>query len=223
MPLKSTDIDLMTKLNSPGKRLRHLRAIARRTRTYIQDSYNLPEITLRTWENETKRLTSEGAERCIEIFRQEGVIVSIDWLLDGIGLSPLPVSTLNERTRFLDKNINERDEEVCMLRDADIFKKTYKNAFVLVVSNNEMRPQYKPGDYVGGRILKGKMLEKAINRDCIVFLKDGSQYFRRLIKNPKGGFNLTCVNPDYGTAEPVIYQVKVEAAAPIIWHRWKID
>ena len=211
------------KLDSPAKRLKHLRNLARRTRTYIEDNYNLPEITLRTWENESKRLTKEGAERCIEIYRQEGVIVTVDWLLEGIGMSPVTVGTLHERSEIFDTDINENDEELCMLRDADVFKKTYKNAFVLVVSNNEMRPYYKPGDYVGGRWFKGQSIEKAINKDCIISLKDGTHYFRRLIKSPTGTYNLTCLNPEEDTAEPVMYNVEIESAAPIIWHRWKIE
>jgi hypothetical protein len=52
-------------------------------------------------------------------------------------------------------------------------------------------------------------------------LKNGERFFRRLIKNIAGGYNLTCLNPSGVTSEPVIYGVDIEGAAPIIWYRRK--
>ena len=74
---------------------------------------------------------------------------------------------------------------------------------------------------MGGKIKKGEDIALAVNKDCIVHLENGERFFRRLVKNSKGNFNLTCLNPNESTTEPVLYNVDIVEAAPIIWHRWK--
>jgi hypothetical protein len=64
-------------------------------------------------------------------------------------------------------------------------------------------------------------VDTAVNKDCIIHLKNGGRFFRRLIKNHTNGYNLTCLNPNETTSEPVLYNVEIDGVAPIIWHRWK--
>ncbi|EKD71855.1 MAG: hypothetical protein ACD_46C00083G0005 [uncultured bacterium] len=211
-------------LSRPGNRLRHLRALLHVSRAFLEDTYGIPEVTLKSWENGTAKLTSVGAKRCVAVYRAEGLIVSENWILSGTGLDPIAAVTLNQYfSEPIKKNISAENDEICMIQDANVFKKSYPNAVVLIVSGDEMRPFYKPGDYIGGKMRYAKDIKNAINKDCIIHLKDGSHFFRRLIKNNDGGFNLTCLNPNENTLEPVMFNVKIEGAAPIIWHRWKDD
>lgn len=215
-------IDEIEKLNTKNKRLKYIRSLLRVSRAYLQEKYSLPEVTLKSWENGTTALTKSGVERCVEIYRNEGIIVSEDWILGGIGLDPkMTVSVSHYFSTPINKNLPLEDDEFAMLRDANVFKENHSNAIVMIVSNDDMRPFYKPGDYIGGKIRQGKCFDFAINKDCIIHLKNGEKFFRRLIQNSAGKYNLTCLNPNENTSEPVLYDVEIESAAPVIWHRWK--
>jgi hypothetical protein len=212
------------KLSTSASRLRYLRALIGMSRAHLQEKHGIPEVTLKSWESGTVKLTTAAIKRCVDVYRTEGLIVSEDWILDGTGLDPTQALNVSKYFAKPSKDaVSYEDDETCMMRDADLFKKSYSNAVVLIVSNDEMRPFYKPGDYVGGKLLAKKEIAKAVNKDCIVYLKDGSHYFRRLIKNIQGGYNLTCLNPNEVTAEPVLYNVEIDRLAPVIWHRWKDD
>lgn len=211
-------------LSKPGERLKYVRSLLRLSRSYLQEKYGLPEVTLKSWENDTTKLTQAGAQRCVEVYRSEGLIVSKDWIMQGIGLDPKQTVTVSHY--FATPTIKElptEDDEVAMMRDGNAFKESYPNAVVMIVSNDDMRPFYWPGDYIGGKMRYGDAIETAVNKDCIIYLKNGERFFRRLIKNSAGGYNLTCLNPNEATAEPVLYNVEIDSVAPVIWRRWKDD
>ncbi|HLB42515.1 MAG TPA: hypothetical protein VJN02_06655 [Gammaproteobacteria bacterium] len=210
------------KLNTPGKRLKHIRLLLRVSRSYLQEKYGLPEVTLKSWENCTTKLTLAGAERCVKIYRGENLIVSEDWIMDGIGLDPKATLTVSHYFAIpTNKKLPVKDDEVAMVRDANVFKSNYSNAVIMIVSNDDMRPFYSPGDYIGGKMRYGGDIEAAVNKDCIIYLKNEERFFRRLIKSSSGDYNLTCLNPNETTAEPVLYRVEIDGVAPVIWHRWK--
>jgi phage repressor protein C with HTH and peptisase S24 domain len=208
-----------------SKRLKYIRSsLLRVTRIFLQEKYALPEVTLKSWENGTTKLTLSGVKRCIEIFRQEGVLVSPEWILEGVGFEPKMINTIN--TYFSipvgqPQSLPTEDDELFMMKEANHFKEIHSNAVIMIVSNDDMRPAYLPGSYVGGKLRTGSEIDSSINKDCIIFLKNGGQFFRRLIKNSIGQYNLVCLNPHETTAEPVLYNVDIESVAPIIWHRWK--
>lgn len=209
-------------LTTPGERLKYVRALLRVSRAYLQEKYGLPEVTLKSWENCTTKLTQSGAERCVEVYRAESLIVSKDWIMEGIGLDPKETVTVSHYFATpTNKELPVKDDEISMIRDADAFKFNNHNAVVMIVSNDDMRPFYWPGDYIGGKMRYGNDIESAVNKDCIVHLKNGECFFKRLIKNNAVEYNLTCLNPNESTSEPVLYNVQIDGVAPIIWHRWK--
>jgi hypothetical protein len=210
--------------NTKGERLKYIRSLIRQTRAYFQEKYGLPEVTLKSWENGTTNLTQTGAKRCVEIYLNEGVIVSEDWIMEGVGLDPaMSVKVSHYFATPTDKELSGEDDEICMFRDANVFKESHPNIVIMIVSNDDMRPFYKPGDYVGGKMRFGEAVDTVVNKDCVVYLKNGERFFRRLIKSHTSGYNLTCLNPNETTIEPVLYNVEIEGAAPVIWHRRKDD
>jgi hypothetical protein len=209
-------------LNTPGQRLKYIRSLLRVSRAYLQERYGLPEVTLKSWENGTTKLTKTGASRCVEAYREEGLIVGEDWILEGVGLDPTMTMTVGHYFAIpTNKELPVEDDEIAMVRDANIFKESHANAVIMLVSSDEMRPFYRPGDYIGGKMRYGEEIEMAVNKDCIVYLKNGERFFRRFIKNSAGDYNLTCLNPTEVTTEPVLYNVDIASLAPVIWHRWK--
>lgn len=214
---------LKNRLETPGARLKYLRAILHLTRAYIEKQYKLPEITLKSWENGTIKLSKNGVKRCVNVYRSEGLIVDEGWIAEGKGLDPtirLSVghyfSTPSDATLPI-----EEDDEVAMMRDANVFRSHYPNAVVLIVSNDEMSPYYVPGDYVGGRMRSVNELDSVVDRDCIIYLKDGAQYFRRVFRDNFGRYNLACLNPAGTTSEPVLFNAEIESVAPVCWIRKK--
>ena len=233
-------------LNTPGERLKHLRQMARLTRSYLEKTHHLPAVTLKSWENGTARLTPKGIDRCMEIYRQEGIVCSKEWILGGIGLNPsfsvdLGKYFIQERRRgnvenahlLLDQVPNSfgqiddetlQSEDMCMAREASFFKESYNNAVVMVVPDENMGPQFNPGDYVGGRFYYSGDIDKALNKDCIIRLQNDQVVFRRLcVSETDGTYNLAFTNPYAKSEEPVLFNQTVASAAPIVWHRCNLE
>ena len=210
-------------LETAGSRLKYLRAILRLTRAYIEKKYKLPEITLKSWENGTIKLSKNGVKRCVTVYKSEGLLVDENWIAEGKGLDPTVRFSVGHYFS-VPSNVAlpvEEDDEVAMLQDADVFKNRYSNAVIMIVSNDEMSPYYEPGDYVGGRLRAMNELEMIINKDCIIYLKGGGQYFRRIYQDSLGRYNLACLNPIGKTSEPVIFNADIEWAAHVTWIRKK--
>jgi len=207
---------------SPNERLRSIRERLRLTRTDLFERYGLSSETLKSWENGKLKLTEKALKRCIDMYRNEGVIVSKSWLLHGEGLDPRMSFELNQYFSESELSDNSQDnDEMLMLKEADAFKKTTPNAIVMLVSTDEMLPYYHPGDYVGGRLFDSEKAKNLIGYDCLVVTTTGEKYFRRLVSpHQDDTYNLACHNPGLGNAaEPVLYDIQIKHLAPIIWHR----
>lgn len=208
-------------LETPAQRLKYIRALLRLTRAYLHKHYGLPEVTLKSWENGTAKLTPTGAQRCVEIYRNEGLILSEDWILEGVGLDPKSTITVSDYFSTPSNTIiSVEDDEVAMLRDANAFKESHSNAVVMLVPNDAMLPLFSPGDYVGGKLRTGRAITDAIDKVCIVYLKSGEKLVRRVLQQGVH-YNLTTLNPMARGVEPILANVEIESVAPIIWHRWK--
>jgi hypothetical protein len=216
---------LQRNLGTPGARLKYLRSILRLTRAYIEKQYKLPEITLKSWENGTIKLSKNGIKRCVAVYKNEGLMVDESWLADGKGLDPtVRLSIGYYFAAPSDANLPMiESDEIAMMQDANDFKNKYPNAVIMIVPNDEMSPYYEPGDYVGGRLRKGNALSAIVNKDCIVCLKNGKQYFRRIMQDSFSHYNLVCLNPMGKIVEPVVFDVDIQWAAPVSWIRKRDD
>ncbi len=214
--------------STPGKRLRLLRSLCGKTRAEIEQLYAIPEISLRQWENDKYRLTDKSALRCHHVYNSEGLHVSLEWIKQGVGLDPFFTKSLNKNlVQFSLQETNpdpylydqKLGDELNQLEEAHFFKKKHPDATILLVTQDEMAPFYIAGDYIGGIYLSTNDLDKAIGRDCIVELKNGSTIFRKLSKDALERLNLVCLNPMTIHPEPILFQPEILRAAPVIWHR----
>jgi phage repressor protein C with HTH and peptisase S24 domain len=212
-------------LKTTSERLKAVRKFLRIPRQAMFERYNIPSVSLKAWENGTLKPSKPTLEKCIEAYKQEGILISEEWLLHGKGLPPKPLFQLNQyfSTPKEDNLDNELDDEISMLLDIEHFKKRHKNAVALIVSNDDMHPYYRCGDYVCGKLRYGDDIKSAVNKDCIIHLKNGDVFFRRVIQDKEGRYNLISLNPWGTTDSPVLYNVDIEALAPVILHRWKDD
>ena len=227
IPIKNQTFEINSFHNTPGGRLKYVREnILKLSRVFLSQKYGLSVNTLIAWELERVRITEDAITRCINIYGSEGVVLTKRWILTGIGASPQHLFELNRylKNKSVENESANEDDSIALSKEIDFFISLSSNSVVILVANNDMLPLYSSGDYVGGRHKFGKHIEQCIGKDCIIQTLDGSTYVRRIIKNMKTkNYNLTCLNPNwYGSQEPVVFNVEIVSAAPIIWHR-KID
>ncbi len=215
-------------LDTPAQRLKYIRTLLRLTRPYIHEKYELSADTLNAWESGRIKLTDKGLERCLKIYNKEGAFVSKSWILTGEGLMPKLSLSLSG---YFDSAINGEesegilnDEESIILSEIEFFKKTRPTATVMLVSRDDMLPLYSKGDYVGGHFRSGEDLKDCLGRDCIIETYEGERYFRRLSNLSSDGVcNLVSLNPNSeGNLEPVLFNVEIARAAPVVWVRRRV-
>lgn len=208
---------------SIGTRLSSIRKHLSLTRQEIQDKYGLSAETLKSWESDKVALTAKGLDRCLEIYRNEKLVLSKEWIITGEGLDPRLTAEIakipvNAKDYPNNETLNDFD---LALKEVVFFRNLTPESVVMQVSDDDMRPFYAPGDYVGGRYESDKdQWNQNLGKDCIILATSGDVYIRRLAKNQKNQFILTLHNPHWGGAyEPVIAGVDILKIAPIIWHR----
>lgn len=206
-----------------GKRLRCIREHLGLTRLEIQNKYALSSETLKSWESGKIGLTAKGLDRCLEIYRNEKIVLSREWVINGTGLDPrlraeIAKIPIESKGKAASATLGDFD---LALKEVTFFRSLSPESVVMQVSDDDMQPYYGPGDYVGGRYETGiKNWNEALGKDCIILAESGEVYIRRLARNHRNEFVLTLHNPNWGGAyEPVITGVKIAKIAPIIWHR----
>jgi hypothetical protein len=226
-------------ISKQAERLKQVRITLRLRRNHIEKKYNIPTATLKAWENALTGITEKGLKRCIDVYRQEGMLLTREWILEGTGLSPRVSLDMRKylasdlrysrcRTDGIsaegliggDVGNNMVDEATRILHEAAFFKESYHNSVVLAVTNDDMDPMYQIGDFVGGVFRYGKSISSVNKYDCIVRLVSGELLLRRLFRSSDGGYNLSCINPaPSSSGMPIIFGAEIECAAPVIWHR----
>ncbi len=209
---------------TPGDRLKYIREqLLKLSRSDVYKKYGLSPDTLSAWEKGKIQITERGIERCIKIYNAENLLVSREWILTGEGIDPSFSLDLKKyfSTLTTEKDLTPINDTTLLAKEIDFFRSLTPNSITGLISSDDMLPIYARGDYVGGRLRYGKDIENCIDKDCIVKTKDGATYIRRLSKSPRGEkYNLACLNLNWnGSPEPIIFDVELEGAAPIIWHR----
>jgi hypothetical protein len=211
-------------LTQPHERLLYLRSLIRRPRVYFNEKYGLPEASLRLWESKQGPISDKAIKRCIDLYKQEGIIVTERWLKDGSGPMPLlnsniniPMSIAQDQPALL--NI-EGEEEENVLRDIEHFQKLYPHSVIYFITDDSMLPAYNIGDVVCGLPQYNNFVQFNY-RECIALLESGEYVFRKFIMESEGR-SLTSTNPLSRVGNPVIFNAKIQMLAPIIWHRKKL-
>ncbi|AZL16116.1 hypothetical protein [Rickettsiales endosymbiont of Stachyamoeba lipophora] len=209
-------------LTSITGRLNYLRTLTRLSRNEIFKKYNIPEITLRLWENGKIPITAKGIKRCLALYAQEGLIVTEEWLKYGKGSKPLfdanlwqaPLLSQNDFNSDTSRNIND------LSQDAAFLKELHPSLMIFNIIDENMSPIYNVGDFVAGFITETK-LQELNNTDCLVWLGNGNLVFRRVIITSDKTSNLTIINPFVKINEPIIYNADIKQIIPIKFHRKK--
>lgn len=195
-----------------GKRLTMARNMTNLSREDLAKKYQLSSSTLQSWETPKHGgLTQKGAAKIVAILAKEGIQCSTDWLLSGIGVGPQAIG----------KN-RSYSPESAIIAEILTFRTHNPDAIDIIVKDDGLDPIYCEGDYVGGRKRYDTAISTAIGKTCIVETTDGETLLRYLRPGHRPNhYTLICLNPETTVLKPVLYDIALKSAAPIIWHRRK--
>jgi hypothetical protein len=142
-------------------------------------------------------------------FTAEGIPCSLEWLLYGEGPEPqiltkIPFSSASD-------NITQ---------DLRQFIQSHANAVDAIVSDNGMAPCFLSGDHVAGIRHFAENLNKTMGLCCIVQVSTGEVLVRKIDPgNQPDLYTLSCVNSIDSVKYPILKDISVFSAAPVIWFR----
>jgi transcriptional regulator with XRE-family HTH domain len=220
--------DILDQKSTPearGKRLKSLRMMAGLSRKALEDKYDVSASTMQSWEDaKAGGLTEKGAKRGIEVFRQEGIRCTVDWLLYGIGLPPQLSDKLFQQQIKLQafEDRVEITEERAIVNELLAFRQHNPDAVEFIVPDDGMAPLYRKGDYVAGKRRYNEAIGNVLGMDCIVETKENEVLLRRLkLGSQPNVYTLICLNPDANVTEYALHDREILCAAPVIWLRRK--
>lgn len=217
-------------LSNSGDRLRRARILAGiATRREFEQKYQVSANTLQGWEQGKNPLSKKGAKRIIEALKSEGLICSLEWLMNGSGVPPRQfeiqhtelASEIDLESIFNQLNFQE---EQAIYQELQTFKAHNPNPIIITVSDDAMEPQFRFGDYIAGvRLTKSEDIQAYLGQVCIVELSDHTIMPRCLqMGGEPNTYTLSCTNFQSKAAPLNIFNTHIISAAPILWHRRKL-
>ena len=176
--------------NSPeaiAKRLRRVRNLANLSRQEICNTGDLNINTYKGWElARFGGLTQEGAEKVLARLFLAGVVCSSEWLLSGSGATPYLLEIDKSLSKFSLSN-DKQSEKNHILNELMIFQETHNDSVFIEITDDCMLPFYEKGDFIAGIKISNTCIDKAIDTNCIIKIKNGltvARYLRKsLIEN----------------------------------------
>lgn len=190
-----------------AQRLQKLRATVKLP-VRLFKKYGIAYNSFRNWEKgEFSGLSESGAIKLSQICNELGYNVSVEWLLFGIGQDP-----------FCNKQmINDRENAE---KELKFFHHHLLDSIDTLISDDALAPWYQPGDIVAGKCLLDNAMEFAIGFPSIVKTQNNEVLVRIVHSgNDIELYNLECSNPNTTVNSPMITDVKLLFAAPILWSR----
>lgn len=195
-----------------GKRLKYIRIhLLNLTRKELCTNTEVSIPALKAWElGLGGGLTEKGTEKLIPRIRELGIYCSVPWLLHGIG------TAATYQTESLQTNAAE-DTQIA--KELLCFR-SQGNTLTAVIKDDGMLPHLPPDTLVGGIIVND--LHTALEKECIIVTQDNEIFVRILLAAKTAEqYDLECVNQQPHLTKKSIKNVKIKAAAPIVWIRRK--
>ncbi len=215
--------ELKTSASARGNRVAILRRMTRLSRRLVQQKYSIPKTTLQGWEEgKGNGLTEKGAKKLISALKADGIYCSYDWLMFGIGQAPHAVGRFNVENFSSDEDEESAPEKQKELiaEELQLFYEHHETAIDFIVADDGMEPRFIQGEHVAGCRKHREAIAHCVGLDCIVQTAAGDLLLRR-IKRADGNdcYTLSCINLNTTLEKPVLYEVELIMAAPVIWAR----
>lgn len=129
----------LKKTMNTGQRVKYIRDLLGLTRSQMSEKSKgiINKNTLASIENNRINLTREAALRLFKFATDNEIILTLEWLLTGVGISPYFGG-------------QEVDSALNAVQEANYFKEVNKQALILTVMDDAMSPILMVGDIVGG-------------------------------------------------------------------------
>lgn len=191
-----------------GVRLQLVRNFAKLSRRELCEKSGLNLNTYKGWEQARfGGLSQKGAEKIIAGLHSIGVACSLDWLLKGSGSPPY----------FLEESLISTSQQLDISRELIDFEKIYEGGIFLRITDDGMHPIYEEGDFVAGIKVDNENIHSALNKNCIIKIKNGLSTVRYLRKSKKEKyFFLIPIN--INSEDPIGIETEIDFAAPILRH-----
>ncbi len=203
-----------------AERLRRVRNMANLSRERMCNDEALNINTYKGWEiARYGGLPVDGAEKVIKRVTKEGVVCTANWLLHGAGLGPYVIPQYQQASPQTSHIRHENPEQISILNETELFKEQFPGAVIHEITDDGLTPYYHPGDMVGGIPHYQEELKKLLGKNCIVQLETGQLLTRQLKQSDvPGKYTLICTNVQTSIQKPILYDVTLVNAAPIIRH-----
>ena len=211
-------------------RLSRVRKMANLSRNDFKNKYHINADTYKGWElAKHGGLSLKGAREVIKALSTEGVYCTLEWLMYGIGNGPQITEFLPETQNhpLLSSNspqsVLNNNEEKQIQQEIQAFLNGNSDAVGLAVTDDAMMPVYQIGDFIGGYKFYDSEINHALGLDCIIQTNDNQRLIRRIHEgSSKNCYVLTVINHLSKINSPIMHDVKLISAAPIIWIRRKL-
>lgn len=202
-----------------AKRLKRLRNMANLTRLEMCDDGCINPNTYKGWEiARFGGLSSKGAKLVLERIAREGVICSLDWLLEGRGTGAFikPEETVEQ---YIQPARTADEQMQAIIDELACFKQHFPRAIYTQINDDGTSPVFMPGDFVAGIEQFGPMINHLIDETCLVRTEQNQLLVRTLRPGHKQGlYRLICTNPQTTLEHPVFNDIPLLSAAKIIRH-----
>jgi transcriptional regulator with XRE-family HTH domain len=209
---KKTELDI-----ARAKRVLSLRKMTGLSRREFAKRYGVAPGTLQHWEDvHGNGLTEKGARRLINALHSSEIYCSIEWLMQGTGHGP----STDSESHILSVTYSSTTEKNNIITELNLFYQHYKEAIDCVITDDSMWPQFKINDHVAGDRHYGAAIAQCLNQECIVMTIEGELLVRELRRSElPNHYTLACTNPRSSVTKPIIYDMELVSAAPVIWIR----
>jgi len=224
--------DEKTTPQARAMRLKMVRNMANLSREAMCADGKININTYKGWEiGRYGGLPLDGAELVVERITKEGVVCSIEWLIYEIGRGAYVSADFknaqntqkNKKIKTTTADLKTKSQEKLIFNEILLFRKQFPDVLDCQILDDGLSPKLVVGDFVAGVKYHDKAIDKLLNQDCIVQLLDGEIVVRRLRKDhEQNTYMLLCTNQETTVDTPVVYNVKISSAAPILRHYKKI-
>ena len=217
--------DEITIRNERSRRLKSLRNMTRLSRRAFSERYGIPAATLKNWEDaKYGGLTEKGSRKVLKALKGEGIYCSLEWLLHGIGTSPQISDKLYTEGFGLKQMASQdsADENAVITAELQLIYQHYKDVIDFIVEDDAMEPRFIKGEHVAGKKRYRDTIRSILGQDCIVQTGDGQVLLRQVRQGSMPSvYTLRSINTHTKLDKPILYDVELLSAAPVIWSRRK--
>jgi transcriptional regulator with XRE-family HTH domain len=203
-----------------GKRVKLTRTLANLTRKELFEKYKVNRNTIRAWEEGSNLLTEPKAINLVRIFNQEGIDITIEWLLYGEDLNLTNKPKLDNKNQGLKDVINIRGD-LKIFDEINYFKHNNLNSISSIVDDESLFPAFCAGDYVGGINSVGKRINELVGEFCIITTTEEKTFIKKIFNHrEKNFFLIGGINPFHKSNELYCFTCEIRTAAKITRH-WR--